>query len=148
MITNNITTPNYTPNFCALKNFKLPTKEVLECTTGKLSNETIEKPEGLFSIFSKLFCLKKTDIKDFAKTPLALDLYTISSGVMIKTNNPAIAHISNRIKSLPTEQMTQEINQIIKKMGNTLNIQIDDEITGYKVANGKISIIKETTINP
>lgn len=138
----NRTSNNYAPKFCAIKNFKLPTKEVLECATGKLSPETINKPDGLFTIFSKLFSLKKSDIKDFTKTPMALDLYTISTGAMIRANNPAISKISVKLKEIPAAETAEEINKITKKIGNTLNIQIDDAITSYRVNNERISISK------
>lgn len=142
MLTNNRISPKYTPNFCAIKNYKLPTKEVLECATGKLSPETLNNPNGLFTIFSKLFLIKKSDFKDFVKTPMALDLYTLSSGTMIRANNPAISKISTKIKALPTELTSEEIMKISNKIGTTLNIQIDDSITKYTVDKGKISISK------
>lgn len=142
MLSINSSAQNFTPNFTGQKYFKLPTKEVLECATGKLSPETLEKPDGLFTIFSNLFSLKKNDLKDFAKVPLGLDLYALSSGVIIRTNNPAIAQISQRIKDLPMAQMAEEINKITRKIGDILNVKVDDGIKEYKVVNGKVSISK------
>lgn len=135
---------NYTPNFQSVKYFKLPTKEVLECAAGKFSPETLSEPTGLMTIFSKLFSLNKRDLKEFASDPLGLHLYAISSGVIIRTNNPAIAQISQKIKNLPAAQMKEEINKITNKIGEILNVSVDDAIKEYKVRDNKVSIVKST----
>lgn len=128
----------YTPNFQAIKHLKLPTKEVLECAAGKFSQETLSQPDGLLTVFSKLFSLKMKDFEDLNKNPMGLDLYAISSGIIIKANNPGIAQIVQRIKNLPAAQFRQEIDKITKKMGSILNVTVDDAIKEYKSVDGKI----------
>lgn len=136
------TTGRYTPNFQAVKHYKLPTREVLECVTGKISQETLNDPSGLFTIFSKLFSLKKRDLNDFAQIPLGLNVYAMSSGLIIKANNPEIAKIAQKIKELPASKNTDEITRITRKLGSIVNIGVDDNIREYRIVNGELHTTK------
>lgn len=132
----------YTPNFQALKQFKLPTREVIECATGKISPETLENPMGILTIFSKLYDIPMKNLADLAKVPLGFNIYTVSSGTIIKANNPEIMHLSNRINQMPKTIQIQEIKNASEKIGKELNIVIDDNIKTYNVVNGEIIVGK------
>lgn len=132
-----------TQNFQANKVFKLPTKEVLECTTGIFSKETLDRPSGVLKIFKELYNLKSKDLKNFQKIPLGFHLYAISSGTMIKANNPQIAKYSNAIEKLPKNIQSDQINRITQKLGSQINITIDDKIKSYSVVNGKLNTSKK-----
>lgn len=133
---------NYAPNFQSLKHFKLPTKEVLECATGKISQETLENPKGMLKIFSKLYDIPMKNLADLQTVPLGLNIYTFSSGTIIKANNPEIFAMSKRIVKLPKTLQQEEINRIIQRVGSQLDITIDDNIKAYKTIDGEIVTIK------
>lgn len=132
-----------TQNFQANKIFKFPTKEVLECSTGIFSKETLDKPSGVFKIFKELYNLKSKDLKDFHTIPLGFHLYAMSSGAIIKANNPQIAKYSNAIEKLPQNIQNDQINRITQKLGSQINITIDDKIKSYNIANGKVNFTKK-----
>lgn len=133
---------NYTPNFQALKKFKLPTREVLECATGKISQDTIKNPKGILTIFSKLYDIPMKNLYDLVETPLGFNIYTVSSGTIIKANNPDVMRISNKISQMPNPLQAHEIKRISEKIGTELNIVVDDKIKRYNVVNGKIIVGK------
>lgn len=132
-----------TQNFQANKIFKFPTKEVLECSTGIFSTETLDKPSGVFKIFKELYNLKSKDLKDLQKIPLGFHLYAMSSGAIIKANNPQIAKYSNAIERLPQNIQNEQINKITHNLGSQINITIDDKIKSYSVVNGKLNTSKK-----
>ena len=135
--------PNtYAPNFQAMKNFRLPTKEVLECTTGIFSSETRENPKNMLKIFSKLYDIKPQTLSDINRIPLSFHIYALSSGTMIKANNPDILKLSNKISKMPKESQIDEINKATDKIGNLINIVIDDSIKAYKNVDGQIITTK------
>ncbi len=135
-------TKNFTPNFQSIKTFKLPTREVLECATGRVSLETLENPKGILSIFSQIHSIPMKSLMDLHEVPLGFNIYTVSTGTMIKANNPEILKISQKIDEMPKSIQLQEIKNISNRIGNTLNVVIDDNIKTYSVIDGKISVGK------
>lgn len=135
-------TKNFTPNFQSIKTFKLPTREVLECATGRVSLETLENPKGILSIFSQIHSIPMKSLMDLHEVPLGFNIYTVSTGTMIKANNPEILKISQKIDEMPKSIQLQEIKNISNSIGNTLNVVIDDNIKTYSVIDGKISVGK------
>ncbi|HIS36574.1 TPA: hypothetical protein IAC10_08095 [Candidatus Scatousia excrementigallinarum] len=141
-INNSTPKTTYTPNFQSIKTFRLPTREVLECTVGKYSQKTLSEPSGLLKVFSKLYDLTKNDLKDLNKSPLGFNIYTLSSGIIIKANNPDIAMMSKNIQNLPKTLQLEKINNITQKIGSNINVSIDDSIKSYKMVNGEIVTTK------
>lgn len=86
--------------------------------------------------------MTKNDLKDLNKSPLGFNIYTLSSGIIIKANNPDIAMMAKNIQNLPKTLQLEKINNITQKIGSNINVSIDDSIKSYKMVNGEIVITK------
>ena len=127
----NINTPKNNINFQAKNKYTLPTRIALECATDTISKKTKEAPMELFSTYKKLFHLDDRDIVSICTTPMAELLYELSTGRILRKNNPKIQQFCERVNTMPEGQRLIEIDKMVNKIGEKINVVVDDSINTY-----------------
>lgn len=100
----------------------LPSKDVMECITGIPQTKTDENLNSMLNTIKRIFKIKKEILDSIVKTPLAYDLYVISSGKMLMNKNENLEIIAKAVKNLPREERPQKIHEVIKEMGDKINV--------------------------
>ena len=82
----------------------LPTRNVIECITGTLTEQS-----------------KKEDIKEILQIPLMFDLHMLYAGNLIKNKNQKLSELSAQLKNIPLPERKIKIEE---KIGKNINIEI------------------------
>lgn len=104
----------------------LPTRNVIECITGTLTNKSRTEPEKLIKTIVDVvdFDIKKKDIKDILTIPLMFDLHMLYAGNILKNKNKNLKILSEQLKNIPILERKEKIEATIKKIGENINVEI------------------------
>ena len=84
----------------------LPTRNVIECITGTLTDQSKKEPEKLIKTIVDVvdFEIKKQDIKEILQTPLMFDIHMLYAGNLIKNKNQNLSELSTQLKNIPLQE--------------------------------------------
>lgn len=104
----------------------LPTRNVIECITGTLTNKSRTEPEKLIKTIVDVvdFDIKKKDIKDILTIPLMFELHMLYAGNILKNKNKNLKILSEQLKNIPILERKEKIEATIKKIGENINVEI------------------------
>lgn len=104
----------------------LPTRNVIECITGTLTDQSKKEPEKLIKTIVDVvdFDIKKKDIKDILTIPLMFDLHMLYAGNILKNKNKNLKILSEQLKNIPILERKEKIEATIKKIGENINVEI------------------------
>lgn len=104
----------------------LPTRNVIECITGTLTEQSKKEPEKLIKTIIDVvdFDIKKQDIKEILQIPLMFDLHMLYAGNLIKNKNQKLSELSAQLKNIPLPERKIKIEETIEKIGKNINIEI------------------------
>lgn len=104
----------------------LPTRNVIECITGTLTDESKKEPEKLIKTIINIvdFDLKKQNVKEIFEIPLMFDIHMLYAGNLIKNKNQKLNELSKQLKNIPLQERKLKIEETIDKIGKNINIEI------------------------